>query len=211
MVNTSIVIGSTGLVGRLLISNLSNKDIDILAVTRKPIKNIAKNVKSFEIDFSSFLNDNKLPSCDHLYICLGTTIKKAGSQKNFRQVDFEYSLVFAKRAKESGATKISLVSSVGANHKSKNFYLRVKGELEEAIKKIDYEQINIYRPSLLVGTRSESRFLEQFGQKFSIIINLFLWGSLKKYRSIEAQKLSQFISTAKDKRGVNYYYYKDFI
>ena len=65
MVNTSIVIGSTGLVGRLLISNLSNKDIDILAVTRKPIKNIAKNVKSFEIDFSSFLNDNKLPSCDH--------------------------------------------------------------------------------------------------------------------------------------------------
>ena len=71
--------------------------------------------------------------------------------------------------------------------------------------------INIYRPSLLVGTRSESRFLEQFGQKFSIIINLFLWGSLKKYRSIEAQKLSQFISTAKDKRGVNYYYYKDFI
>ena len=58
MVNTSIVIGSTGLVGRLLISNLSNKDIDILAVTRKPIKNIAKNVKSFEIDFSSFLNDN---------------------------------------------------------------------------------------------------------------------------------------------------------
>ena len=211
MNNNALVVGSTGLIGKLLLTELSNNNVDVVAVTRKSTKEALNNIKILEIDFDLFLSDSKLPSCDHLYICLGTTIKKAGSQKNFRQVDFEYSLAFAKRAKESGATKISLVSSVGANHKSKNFYLRVKGELEEAIKKIDYEQINIYRPSLLVGTRSESRFLEQFGQKFSIIINLFLWGSLKKYRSIEAQKLSQFISTAKDKRGVNYYYYKDFI
>jgi len=211
MVNTSIVIGSTGLIGNLLISNLADNNINVLAVTRKPILSHSNNIKFLEINFDTFLIDNKLPACDHLYICLGTTIKKARSQLKFRRVDFEYSLAFAKYAKESGATKISLVSSVGANHTSKNFYLRVKGELEEAVKKINFEQTNIYHPSLLIGSRAESRLIEQFGQKLSSVINLFLFGSLKKFRSIEAKKLSKCIASPKDSMGVNYYSYKDFI
>jgi|TARA_B110000305_G_C19400190_1_gene619720 uncharacterized protein YbjT (DUF2867 family) len=211
MSNTSIVIGSTGLVGNLLLTELSNKNIDVLAITRKPIKENINNIKVLEIDFDSFLSDGKLPSCEHLYICLGTTIKKAGSQEEFKKVDFEYALAFAEKAKEAGAVKVSLVSSVGANHKSKNFYLRVKGEIEEAIKKINFEQINIYRPSLLIGARSQSRFLEQLGQNFSFIINLFLWGPLKKYRSIKAQDLSQSIAMHNDKKGISYFYYDNFI
>jgi|TARA_B110001454_G_C12703892_1_gene427753 uncharacterized protein YbjT (DUF2867 family) len=211
MPNTSLVAGSTGLVGKNLLIELSKKNDDVIALTRRSINDLPINVKTLQINFDSSLEDQNFPSCDHLYICLGTTIRKAGSQEEFKKVDFEYSLSIAKKAYEAGATKISLVSSVGANPNSKNFYLRVKGELEEAIKNIDYEQINIYRPSLLIGTRSERRFLEQLGQNFSFLINFLLWGALKKYRSVKVEKLSKNIASSKVKNGINYYYLEDFI
>ena len=210
MTDKALVIGSTGLVGSLLVNELTTKNISTIAVTRRPIKNNYNNNTLFEVDFNSVLNNKKFPQCDHIYICLGSTIKKAGSQQAFRKVDFEYSLEFAKIARNMGAKKISLVSSVGANCNSKNFYLRVKGELEEAIDNLDYDQINIYRPSLLIGSRDETRFLEKLGQNLSFLVNLFLWGSLKKYRSINANRLAACIANAKDKIGTNYYYYEDY-
>ena len=210
MTDNALVIGSTGLVGRLLVNELMRKNISTIAVTRRPIKNNYNSNSLFEVDFNSVLDNKKFPPCDHVYICLGSTIKKAGSQQAFRKVDFEYSLKFAKIARNIGTKKISLVSSVGANCNSKNFYLRVKGELEEAIANLDYDQINIYRPSLLIGSRDETRFLEKLGQNLSLLINLLLWGSLKKYRSINANRLAICIANAKDKIGTNYYYYEDY-
>jgi uncharacterized protein YbjT (DUF2867 family) len=210
MTDNALVIGSTGLVGRLLVNELTKKNISTIAVTRRPFENNYSSNSLLEVDFNSVLDNKKLPTCDHIYICLGSTIKKAGSQQAFRKVDFEYSLEFAKIAKNMGAKKISLVSSVGANCNSKNFYLRVKGELEEAIDNLDYDQINIYRPSLLIGSRDETRFLEKLGQNFSFLINLLLWGSLKKYRSINANRLATCIANTKNKIGTNYYYYEDY-
>ena len=210
MTENALVIGSTGLVGNLLVNELIAKNISTIAVTRRPIKNNSYSNSLLEVDFNSAIDNKKIPPCDHIYICLGSTIKKAGSQQAFRKVDFEYSLEFAKIARNMGANKISLVSSVGANCNSKNFYLRVKGELEEAINNLDYDQINIYRPSLLIGTRDETRFLEKMGQNLSFLINLLLWGFLKKYRSINASRLATCIANAKDKIGTNYYYYEDY-
>ena len=210
MTDNALVIGSTGLVGSLLVNELIAKNISTIAVTRRPIKNNSYSNSLLEVDFNSAIDNKKIPPCDHIYICLGSTIKKAGSQQAFRKVDFEYSLEFAKIARNMGAKKISLVSSVGANCNSKNFYLRVKGELEEAINNLDYDQINIYRPSLLIGTRDETRFLEKMGQNFSFLINLLLWGFLKKYRSINASRLATCIANAKDKIGTNYYFYEDY-
>ena len=210
MTENALVIGSTGLVGSLLVKELIAKNISTIAVTRRPIKNNSYSNSLLEVDFNSAIDNKKIPPCDHIYICLGSTIKKAGSQQAFRKVDFEYSLEFAKIARNMGVKKISLVSSVGANCNSKNFYLRVKGELEEAIDSLDYDQINIYRPSLLIGTRDETRFLEKMGQNLSFLINLLLWGFLKKYRSINASRLATCIANAKDKIGTNYYYYEDY-
>ena len=210
MTENALVIGSTGLVGSLLVKELIAKNISTIAVTRRPIKNNSYSNSLLEVDFNSAIDNKKIPPCDHIYICLGSTIKKAGSQQAFRKVDFEYSLEFAKIARNMGVKKISLVSSVGANCNSKNFYLRVKGELEEAINNLDYDQINIYRPSLLIGTRDETRFLEKMGQNLSFLINLLLWGFLKKYRSINASRLATCIANAKDKIGTNYYYYEDY-
>ena len=183
MSSTSLIVGSTGLIGKKLIFELAKKNSEVIAITRRSISNLPENVGLLDINFDDFLKNESLPSCDHIYMCLGTTIKKAGSQSEFKKVDFDYCVSFARKAREAGATKISLVSSVGANPYTKNFYLKTKGEVEEEIKKIDFQVINIFRPSLLLGRREESRFLEKIGQNLSSFINLFLIGYFRKYRS----------------------------
>ena len=210
MSNTSLVIGSTGLIGKKLIFELAKKDLEIIAITRRSISNLPENVGLLDINFDDFLKNGSLPSCNHIYICLGTTIKKAGSQSEFKKVDFDYCVSFAKKAREAGATKISLISSVGASPYVNNFYLKIKGEVEEEIKKIDFQVINIFRPSLLLGRRDESRFLEKIGQNMSSFINLFLIGPLRKYRSIKASKVAYCMANYKQSGGVRYIYFDDF-
>ena len=206
----SLVIGSTGLIGKKLIFELAKKDSEVIAIARRSISNLPENVSLLDIDFDDFLENGSLPSCDHIYICLGTTIKKAGSQSEFKKVDFDYSLSFARKAREAGATKISLVSSVGANPYAKNFYLKTKGEVEEEIKKIDFQYINIFRPSLLLGRREENRILEKIGQNLSSFINLFLIGSLRKYKSIKSSNVAYCLANYKQSGGIKYLYFDDF-
>jgi len=210
MSGTSLVIGSTGLIGKKLIFELSKKDLEVIAIARRSISNLPENVSLLEINFDDFLENGSLPSCDHIYICLGTTIKKAGSQSEFKKVDFDYCVSFAKKAREAGAIKISLVSSVGANPFAKNFYLKTKGEVEEEIKKIDFQYINIFRPSLLLGRREENRFLEKIGQKLSSFINLFLIGSLRKYKSIKSSSVAYCLANYQQSGGIKYLYFDDF-
>ncbi|MFQ3362188.1 MAG: hypothetical protein ACI85X_000352 [Woeseiaceae bacterium] len=210
MTHTSLVIGSTGLIGKKLLIELSAKEGNIIAVSRRPIKNLPSNIKNLEIDFDDFLENESLPFCDHIYICLGTTIKKAGSQKEFRKIDLDYCVAFAKKARESGATDISLVTSIGANSSAKSFYLKVKGKVEEEIKNIDFHSINIYRPSLLLGHREESRFLEGVAKYIHYPLNLFLIGPLRKYRSVQAADVAYCMANAATKKGVRYFYFDDF-
>ena len=210
MSNTSLVIGSTGLVGKKLLFELAKKESEVIAITRRPISNLPENVSLLNINFDDFVENGSLPSCDHLYICLGTTIKKAGSQSEFKKVDFDYCLSFAKKARKVGATKISLISSVGANPYVNNFYLKTKGEVEEEIKKIDFQAINIFRPSLLLGRRSESRLLEKIGQNLSSFINLFLIGPLRKYRSVKASSVAYCMANYEQNDGIRYLYFDDF-
>ena len=210
MSSTSLIVGSTGLIGKKLIFELAKKNSEVIAITRRSISNLPENVGLLDINFDDFLKNESLPSCDHIYICLGTTIKKAGSQSEFKKVDFDYCVSFARKAREAGATKISLVSSVGANPYTKNFYLKTKGEVEEEIKKIDFQVINIFRPSLLLGRRDESRFLEKIGQNLSSFLNLFLIGSLRKYRSIKASNVAYCMANYEQSGGVRYLYFDDF-
>lgn len=211
MHNKSIVLGSTGLIGKHLLTYLGEKDLSVIAITRRSIKDIPKNASPMIIDFDEFLDQGHLPGCEHIYICLGTTIKKAGSQESFKKVDLDYCLGFAKKARESGATKISLVTSVGANADSKNFYLETKGKLENEIKAMGFDSVNIFQPGLLLGNRDEIRPLEFLGQYGSFLLNMFLFGSLKKYRSIEASKVAHAMANSPNKNGINYFSYEDFI
>ena len=211
MHNKSIVLGSTGLIGKHLLTYLGEKDLSVIAITRRPIKDIPKNVSSMIIDFDEFLDQGHLPDCKHIYICLGTTIKKAGSQESFKKVDLDYCLGFAKKARESGATTISLVTSIGANADSKNFYLKTKGKLENEIKTMGFDSVNIFQPGLLLGNRDEIRPLEFLGQYGSYLLNMALLGSAKKYRSIDAKRVARTMVNTADIAGVHYFTYEDFL
>ena len=125
-------------------------------------------------------------------------------------MDLDYCLGFAKKARESGATTISLVTSVGANADSKNFYLKTKGKLENEIKAMGFDSVNIFQPGLLLGNRDEIRPLEFLGQYGSFLLNMVLFGSLKKYRSIEASKVAHAMANSPNNNGINYFSYEDF-
>ena len=99
MSGTSLVIGSTGLIGKKLIFELAKKNSEVIAITRRSISNLPENVDLLDINFDDFLKNGSLPSCDHIYMCLGTTIKKAGSQSEFKKVDFDYCISFARKAR----------------------------------------------------------------------------------------------------------------
>ena len=211
MHNKSIVLGSTGLIGKHLLSYLGEKDLSVIAISRRPIDDIPKNVSPMIIDFDEFLDQGHLPDCEHIYICLGTTIKKAGSKESFKKVDLDYCLGFAKKARESGATTISLVTSIGANADSKNFYLKTKGKLENEIKTMGFDSVNIFQPGLLLGNRDEIRPLEFLGQYGSYLLNMTLLGSAKKYRSIDAKRVARTMVNTADIAGVHYFTYEDFL
>lgn len=209
---TSIIAGSTGLIGGNVIKVLSNKKQSAIALTRRSIPNLPPNITEMIIDFDAFEKNGSLPSCNNVFICLGTTIKTAGSKENFRKVDIDYCLSIARKAKESGAETLSLISSIGANSSSKNFYLRTKGELEESIQSLGFSTVNIFRPSFLVGERSEKRLAEKIAINFAKIMDLFLIGTASKYRSVKAESLAKTMVLKADcKPGINYFYFDDFL
>jgi uncharacterized protein YbjT (DUF2867 family) len=207
----SIVIGATGLVGKNVLDQLTTSGVRAIAVVRRPLEGVAANVEVLEVDFDDFLMNGTLPQCDHLFICLGTTIKKAGSQAAFKKIDFDYGLGFAQKARAAGASGVSLVSSVGADSKSKNFYLRTKGQLEEAIQQLGFSSINIYRPGLLVGVREEKRTAEKLGQTLVKFVDPLLVGSLSRYRSISAGLLAKtMVDRVAGGTGVRTFHFRDF-
>ena len=207
----SIVIGATGLVGKNVLDQLTASGVRPIAVVRRPLEALASNVEVLEVDFDDFLMNGTLPQCDHLFICLGTTIKKAGSQAAFKKIDFDYGLGFAQKARAAGATGVSLVSSVGADSKSKNFYLRTKGQLEEAIQQLGFSSVSIYRPGLLVGVREEKRTAEKLGQTLVKFVDPLLIGSLSRYRSISAKRLAKtMVDRVAGETGVRTFHFRDF-
>ena len=209
---TSIIAGPTGLIGSNILRFLSENNHNTIALLRSPIKQLPSNTEELIIDFDSLLNEGSLPRCDHVFICLGTTIKIAKSKDNFKKVDLDYPLAVARKALDSGAKKLTLISSVGADSKSKNFYLRIKGELEDAILDLGFESVNIFRPSFLIGKGGRRRATsEKIFMKAAKIIDIFCIGSARKYRSIDAQIIAKKMSSTLDAiPGVHYYYYDDF-
>ena len=209
----SIIAGSTGLVGSNILSCLSDNNQKPIALARSSIKELPSNAQELIIDFDSLLTEGSLPSCDHVFVCLGTTIKIAKSKENFKIVDLDYPLAVAQKALDSGAKKLTLISSVGADSKSKNFYLRTKGELEDAILELDFESINIFRPSFLIGQGGRHRTIsEKILMKIAKIFDIFCIGSARKYRSIDAQVLAKKMASTLDADpGVHYFYFDDFV
>ncbi len=165
---SAILLGATGLVGSEILSLLartaSYDRIDV--VTRRPLPVLENHpvIHQAVVNFDDLgLHANEF-TVDDVYCAFGTTMKKAGSREQFRKVDLEYPTQLAETARLNGASHFLLVSSKGASSDSGNFYLRVKGELEKALEKMDWPTLTILRPSIIGGDRSDSRPLERLGQ-----------------------------------------------
>lgn len=152
----ALLAGATGLVGRSLLSMLldcpSYRSVDVLLRRTVPdIKGYAK-LNVHQVDFARL--PSTFPKVDDVYIALGTTIKSAGSQAAFRQVDFDFVVNTARAARAAGATRLGVVSALGAEAKSRIFYNRVKGEMQAAVGNLGYESVVIAQPSMLLGDRT---------------------------------------------------------
>ena len=188
---TAIVISATGLVGNEIVNKLLNDSrYDRIKIfTRRTLKISNLKLEEYIIDFDHLEDWKHKITGDELYSALGTTIKKAGSKEAQYKIDFTYQYEMARIAAENNVSKMLLVSSLGANSKSKNFYLRMKGELEDAILKLPFKNTFIFRPSILAGERNEKRFGESVGIKLAKIFTIAI-PLLKKYRPVEAENVA---------------------
>jgi uncharacterized protein YbjT (DUF2867 family) len=146
-------------------------------------------------------------AAEDVFCCLGTTIKKAGSQEAFRRVDYDYPLQLAQLQFRGGSQQFLLVSAMGADAESSIFYSRVKGELENALQSIGYNSLHIFRPSFIAGPRKESRPGEKIGLAiFSLLAPLFI-GPLKKYAPIQAEHIARAMwrTAQKNEPGMRVY------
>lgn len=186
MGKTALVLGATGLVGSALVDQLlisETYEKVILFLRRSSGKHSEKLVEHI-IDFDDPESWKHLVKGDVLFSAFGTTIKKAGSQDNQFRIDYTYQYQFAEVSKNNGVATYILVSSAGANSKSKVFYSRMKGQLDDAVKALGFENLVILKPSVLVGQRNESRFGETLGIFLGRLLTRL--PGLQKYRPIEA-------------------------
>ena len=187
---TALVAGATGLTGKHLLEFLlaDARYTSVHALVRKATLQPHPKLSEHVINFETL---GKLPKADDAFCCLGTTIKKAGSQAAFRKVDFDYVINFAIAAKAAGVKRFLVVSALGANAKSGVFYNRVKGEMENALKPMNFESLHIFRPSFLLGERTEARVGERLGIKvFSALAPLMI-GPARKVRPVEAKAVAR--------------------
>ena len=166
---TAIILGASGLVGGECLSRLcaSPLYLRVLVVARRDLGSSVEHDKITQIvvDFDRLEEWSDVLVGDDVFCAFGSTIKKAESKDRFQQIDFTYPSTFARIVRRNGAEHLSLVSSIGAKARSRTFYLRVKGELEDAIVDQDWPSVTILRPSVIGGERSESRFAERLGQR----------------------------------------------
>jgi len=204
---TVLLLGGTGLVGsaclRLLARDERVREVRQLvrrasgaAVTGSTGAN---RVVEHVIDYDRPDANSDVFDVDAVICALGTTIRKAGSQAAFRKVDYDYPLRIAGIARRHGASHFAIVTAIGADPHARTFYSRVKGDVEDGLKKLDYPVLTIVRPSFLMGERSESRPLESIARRVGLHLPL-------KWRSISVERVARALVTevlSGDTRGVN--------
>ena len=185
--NTALVSGATGLVGSFLVKMLLDDGHydKVKILVRKPVDLNHPTLEQIIYDYEN--PDFEKLKADDIFCCLGTTIKKAGSKEAFIKVDYDYPLQIAQATQKAGAKNFSIVTAIGSSSKSKIFYNRVKGEVEEKLKEIPFDSLQIHRPSMLLGPRKEFRTGEEIGK----IVARGLWFLFpKRYRGIHVSQVA---------------------
>lgn len=190
---TALILGASGMVGSYLLNLLLNdgRYSNIKIVVRNVLHLSHPKLEQVIVDFNSLSQYNTAFVVDEVFCCLGSTIKKAGSQEAFYKVDATYPYEAAKIAAEAGVKQFQIVTAMGADKSSGLFYSRVKGEVEEKISKLPFTGVHLIRPSLLLGDRNEKRPREAIGQKVMKSLGFLMIGGLKKYKAIEAKTVAK--------------------
>lgn len=194
----ALVLGASGLVGKALVNQLCQDDrySQVTCLIRSPLSKAQyhdplNKIQAIVIDFEALQDYQGYFSVEHVFCCLGTTIKQAGSQSNFRRVDFQFVHVAAQLTRAQRAKSFVWISSVGANAKSGNFYLKVKGELENAILSMpQLDNAAAVRPSLLLGQRTQKRAAESWGIATMKVFSPIMFGPFAKYRPVNANQVA---------------------
>ncbi len=195
---TAVIAGASGLVGKQLMFKLLESPLytRVVALVRKKMPLRHEKLMQLEIEYDRLQDYKYQIFGDDFFCCLGTTIKQAGSKEAFYKVDFSYCYELAKIASANRAHHFLLVSAVGADANSPIFYSKVKGELEEAVARLDFPHFEVFRPSFLMGNRLQTRLGEQVGIKLAKAISPLMVGNLNKYRPIEASQVANAMVVA---------------
>src|SRR5574339_776498 len=196
---TATLVGATGLIGSYLLKELLNDPYfdTVRILIRRPVDITNAKLEKKIVDF----NDSDsllvaLSNSDVVFCSIGTTQKKVkGDKEAYRKIDFDIPVKLARLCKMTGCEKFVLVSAAGANAKSSNFYQRLKGETDLAVKEIGLKSVHIMRPSLLLGDRKEFRLGENIGKALMTGLSFFIPA---KYKAIKAKDVaSVMVSLAK--------------
>ncbi|MEQ8530893.1 MAG: NAD-dependent epimerase/dehydratase family protein [Imperialibacter sp.] len=201
MGKTALIAGATGLVGTSLLDQLVGDDYydKIVVLTRRELPSASSKVRAVITDFENLESLSADMQAQHFFCCLGTTLKKAGSKEAFFKVDYTYCFNLAQvAAKTATCEQFHVVTALGANAESVIYYNKVKGMLEDALKKLSLPSLYIYQPSLLLGERNERRPFEEIAKFFSNLFSFFMIGSSRKLFAIEASRVAKgMVVTAK--------------
>lgn len=197
----ALLAGATGLVGFQLFGQLLRDDRcgGLTILVRRPIRLLPElaayqdKLTVITADFDRMDEALSGVEADVVFCALGTTIRKAGSQEAFRQVDLMYPAALGEWAKTNGARKFIVISAMGANAKSSIFYNRVKGEMEARLGELGLQEVHIVRPSLLLGKRDELRLGEKAAILLNPVLQVLLQGPLRKYRPVRAEAVATFM------------------
>ena len=214
MKSTAVIIGATGAVGKEILKEILGTEYyeRIYVLGRNSISRLPEDdrLTKIVIDFENMRFDTSILDDRDVFAALGTTIKIAGSKENQRKIDVDYTVNFAKLC-EGKVRSFNVVSAIGANSKSKNFYNSLKGELEDKLKEMNLGTLRIFQPSLLISKREDKRFLEEIFMKVAPIFQFVLKGKIKKYSPIEVSLLGKvLVRFATENKGKGTYTYNDF-
>jgi uncharacterized protein YbjT (DUF2867 family) len=213
--STAVVLGATGLIGKQLLQLLLNDNsfTEVRALVRSDLPITHSKLRNAKIDFgnqSQFMD--AIGKGDFVYCCVGTTMKKVKGDKDaYRKVDYDIPINAARYALENGFSQYALVSAVGANAQSSNFYLRLKGEVEAALSAMPFRSVHIFRPSVLLGERAEHRKGESIAQSVMNAFSFLLVGGAKKYKPVQGRDVAaaMIAATKLAKPGKHIYQYPE--
>jgi len=208
------ILGATGLIGSHLLEILQTHQAfnTIKVLSRRPISvdNEKTIVKVIDFDNEKQFREG-IEGSDVVFCAVGTTMKNVkGNKDAYRKIDFKISETAARLCKELGCDRFVLVSAVGASASSRNFYVKLKGEAEEAVISMGLQSVSIFRPSLLLGKRGEFRFGERLA---SIIMPVFSFLVPAKYKPIQAKDVARAMAAAaiENQEGAKIYHFKEII